>query len=209
MAEIDGGSRGKWWYDPEVASGEYVPDLHEVNGESVDIGRARVELKDGWTPEVQMEAQDGLLYRGISAEEYRSIQDTGEIRSRGGYNFNNQEGLTYYSTSPKSAEQYAHSFAPVQHQAGVDNPAYVIAVRDPGTSVDIPGVAAHERGVPGALKASDIVEVHEGRPYFFGDGSIEVINDMSGLRDGSRFAPDVRVGWRKLEQAQFNPWTMR
>lgn len=187
------------WVDESIAEVEKVSNPVEMDGKTIDLFRYNTRLKDGWLADVPAKGREGVVYRGVSAEEYESIMKTGQIKSRGGYNLDGQEGLTYYSTDPRAASHYAHSFAPVQHQSVPGKPAYVIAVKDPGNGVKIAGTGEHEVGVPGSLSASDIVEVWEGRVYRASQGEADLISDFSGVRDGSYSGPNTAIAWKKVE----------
>jgi len=182
-------------YDPTIA---YVDDSDpDMKG----IMRLRPEsgLLDGLDG---IERPAGVIWRGMSAEEYAHARETGTIHSLGDYNLTGQEGLTYYSTDPTQAESYAHGFAPWQYKATPLRPAYVVAVRDPGGAVPVKGVAPEERGMPKPIPTSDIVAVYEGVPYCTESGKITLSPSRDPkvpyYEESNRGAPDTRVGWRAL-----------
>lgn len=151
---------------------EYDPEFFDVGPDELrDETGQLVASKDRLQPRPQLRqdlpttANPNLVYRGMSNAEYRAILQTGEIKSRGDYNFDVQKGLTYFSTDPRSAVSYAHSFAPWQHKANWDNPAWVIAVPrpDPSRVRRVRGTGEHEVGIEGSIPASEIKEVYRGR----------------------------------------------
>jgi hypothetical protein len=97
----------------------------------------------------------------MSNHEFQNIKKTGVIQSKGEYNLAGQQGLTYFSTEPRSAETYAHSFAPWNQKANWDNPAWVIAVPKPDESkiVHVQGTGSHEVGVKGSIPANQTILV--------------------------------------------------
>ncbi len=74
----------------------------------------------------------------------------------------------------------------------------MISIKDPGTNIDVRGVSTHERGIPGAVSSSDILDVYEGRPYGLSDGTMDTIDDSMGYRDGSAHPGKDWVAWRKI-----------
>lgn len=70
-----------------------------------------------------------LAYRGMSAEEYESIQATGTVQSAGSHNLGDiQKGLTFFAPEPDGAAYYASGFSPWQYKPSIEAPGYVIAV---------------------------------------------------------------------------------
>lgn len=184
----------KTWYDPELAT---------VDAE----GRTRAKEEDGWSvdfPVKQKEAPKGVLYRGMSAAEYEEMKRTGKVKSLGSYNIGpDQEGLTYFSASPEQAASYASGFSPWQFQPAFDRPAYVVAIRDPGTARHVAGTDEDERGIPGDIEASEILDVWEGRPYSIKAGYMEMYERQIGvLQEGSRSSASSNVVWRVLSSAR-------
>ncbi len=71
------------------------------------------------------------LYRGMEAAEFENLKKNGYIKSKGEYNFSNQQGETFFSRDVREAFSYATGFAP----AGIrekffeqGQPAYIIEV---------------------------------------------------------------------------------
>lgn len=179
----------KSWYDPSIASLEkrdegepYERNVPVLNSDEHDL-----KIHTGDTP--------GLIYRGMSHEEYHGIKNSGYIKSNGQFNMDGQEGLTYFSTDPMSAQNYAHSFAPERFKASGKHNVYVVGVKPQSGSVKVAGTGEHEVGIPHAVPESDIVEVHEGRPYASHSGNQEFIN---GDR-GSGVSPMTFVAWKRIK----------
>jgi hypothetical protein len=186
------------FYDPRYSELEKIDESVDLDGGPYETTRQipRLKKSSGLHDEIPAKPEEGVLYRGVSAEEYADIMGSGSIQSKGEYNLGGQEGLTYYTTDPGSAAAYAHSFAPMQHKSVPGKHSYVIAVRDPGTARHVPGVAEHERGIPGAISRGDIIGVYEGVPYAAGKGFYEV---RQGGVSGSSSQPSIAVGWRKVD----------
>jgi hypothetical protein len=99
-------------------------------------------------------------YRGMSWEEWKSIQSSGYIKSNGIYNLGEtQVNLTCFGYTPGTALHYATSFAPVQYAAAPARPGVVIAVpRDIlKDSTMHKGVPNGELGYEGPLPKDKIV----------------------------------------------------
>jgi hypothetical protein len=101
-----------------------------------------------------------LMYRGMSWEEWQSIRKRGFIQSKGHYNLG-QEGLTFFSYSPRSAESYSSGFAHFQNEISVKTPGVVIGV-DRGfglTSNDRDDIPESELAINGRLGINEIEKV--------------------------------------------------
>lgn len=182
------------WHDPEI-SNLVTPHPDE------QFPRTYAELKpeSGYHSEVQEKMTPGVIYRGMSAEEFENVKKTGQIKSKGDYNLEGQEQLTYYSKNPSQAASYAHGFAPLEHRASGVHKAYVVAVKDPGTGVDVPGTGEHEVGIPHPIHASDILHVHEGRMFASTPGSFSTEKSWSGEHsDASSSHPSSSMAWKKI-----------
>ena len=71
------------------------------------------------------------LYRGMESDEFESIKQNGYIKSKGEYNFSNQQGETFFSRDVREAFSYATWFSP----SGIrekffeqGKPAYIVEV---------------------------------------------------------------------------------
>jgi hypothetical protein len=183
-----------FWYDTKYAR------LQKEN-EGTDFESQSPVLKPEFSSDIKTDLSKNLIYRGISAEEFESIKNTGKIHSKGEYNFTNQKGLTYFSTSPVSAQYYAHSFAPLHFRATSDKPAYVIGIKNPGTGVKIPDTAEHEVGIPHDVDASEIQEIHRGIPYATKPGS-EIYSKEWGDKEFRSIAgsyPTSSLVWERIK----------
>ena len=188
--------REKSWHDPLIST------LHTPHPED-DFARTHAVLKpdSGYSQNVQDEKKPGVLYRGMSHEEFKNIQKTGKIESKGESNIGNeQKGLTYYSRDPSQAQSYAHSFAAAENKASGQHHAYIVAVKDPGTEVKVKGTGEDEVGIPHAISKDDILHIHVGRAYAGGHGSDSVVKNYAGYQAGSGSTPSTYVGWKKMER---------
>ena len=76
---------------------------------------------------VPEEPQEGVLWRGMSGGEYKNLLEQGFLESKGEYNIGDtQKGLTIFSEDPRTAEMYAHDFAPRDFKALPESSAYVV-----------------------------------------------------------------------------------
>jgi len=185
-------------YNPDRAKVVLKKDIVTLNtGEVVDMSRNRiVPTKGSLKIEDLVEPDDNVLYRGMSAEEYRGALDQGYIKSKGDYNIGtDQQGLTFYSTNPSQAENYANNFTPGGFRATPDRPAYVVAIKKPEKIDYVTGQT--EFGIKKEVPTSDIVEVFEGQPYMY-QGDVRIVDDFGGPKvSGS--SPDVaQVTWEKI-----------
>lgn len=135
-----------------------------------------------------LKADPELMYRGMSADELASFLRSAEIKSTGSYNMTGQEGLTYFTSDPDSAQFYANSFAPEGHKPNMERPAYVVAAkRAPSQNIiHVPGVAEHEIGVNRATPVEDVVGIYRGTTTDFDPGVSE---------KGLYVAPRASLNW--------------
>lgn len=184
------------WYDPTIS------ELESSNpGESFERLHPRLKQHTGYTSSVQTSADSNTIYRGMSQEEYQNIMHSGVIKSHGDYNMDGQAGLTYFSTDPSSAHNYAHNFAPVEYKAAGTHKAYVIGIKNPGNGLHIAGTGEHEVGIPGEIPAHLITEIHEGRAFAAHPGDVSLHREWgdSKLSRGSSSAPTVHIAWKKIK----------
>ncbi len=187
------------WFNPDMA------EVHTPYPEDPYTRTyARLKTNVGFTPEINEQRTPGVLYRGMSEEEFKNIKSTGVIKSRGDYNLEGQEGLTYYSRDPGQAAHYAHGFAPAQFKASGRHNVYVVAVKDPNTEVKVAGTGEDEVGIPHAISAEDILHVHVGKAYASYPGSHSINKDSwnkepheGKYSEGSSSAPSTMIGWKK------------
>ena len=175
--------------------GEYDPNFFDVEEDSLEDEKGQViAVKDVLRPKrnlnskLSFEPNPQLVYRGMSNAEFENIKKTGVIKSKGDYNLQGQEGLTYFTTRPETADSYAHSFAPWSQKANWDKPAWVIAVPkpDPSQIVHVPGTGSHEVGVKGVINADQIKEIYRGKVVEYDPG---VPNQV---------APSAWLHWEKV-----------
>ena len=183
------------WYNPDIA------ELHTpYPDDPYSRTYPRIKESSGYTPEVDDTRTPGVLYRGMSHEEFKNIKNTGFIKSHGEYNLGGQEGLTYYSRDPGQANSYAHSFAPAQFKASGKHNVYVVAVKDPNTEVKIAGTGEDEVGIPHAISSDDILHVHVGKAYASTPGRHVISKDWhNNYSDGSSSSPSTYVAWKKMK----------
>jgi hypothetical protein len=168
----------------------YNPKLSELKK---DDYRTYATPKQGQSWELPAKRDPNLIYRGMSHEEYQNYLKTGKIESNASMNFKGQENLTYYSNDPQSARFYSSGFAPMQHSATFDKPAYVVAVKRPGADRirNVKGVGEDEVGVVGHIPKADVVKVYRGDVADFTPG-------WSNLK-GSRTSPSASLVWSEVE----------
>jgi hypothetical protein len=143
--------------------------------------------------------EPGIIYRGMSYEEYQKSLASGQFASVGDYNIGEQElGLTYFSSDPSQAESYAHGFAPWPYMAVPGSPAVVIAVADPGGAIVAPSRPT-ELGINKPIPVSALRDVYFGNPIIVSSGHVDVIQSKHGdpPQEGSRFSPSITVEWQK------------
>lgn len=153
----------------------------------------------------------GLVYRGMSWEEWQYIRRKGQIQSKGGYNIG-QEGLTFYGNAA-TALYYASGFAPTPFITSIRRPSVVIAiprklVMDHGDLPDeIPGGDFAHRG---PVDASNIAAAWMLSPTRAKIGSVELRFEWrrkegerdfvpGPIKEGSRSSPSVSYVLRKLK----------
>lgn len=183
------------WYNPDMA------EIHTPYPEDpYPRTYPRLKASSGYRQDIDDQKTHGVLYRGMSQEEFNNIKKTGIIKSHGDYNLEGQEGLTYYSRDPSQAAHYAHGFAPAQHKASGKHNVYVVAVKDPGTDVKVSGTGEDEVGIPHPISVDDILHVHVGKAYASHPGTHTMVKDWSSkYSDGSGSHPNTYIGWKKKE----------
>jgi hypothetical protein len=185
---------------------QYDPRYYDIQPDAlIDDAGKTIATRDKLVPknnlqyDIPVTEQDGVIYRGMSAAEYDDFVKTGRIQSSGSYNIGDeQKGLTYFSTSPRSAANYSSSFAPAEHKAKFDKPAYVVAVRSPDQSRirKVAGTGEHEIGVQGPISGGDVVGIYRGN----------VVQYTPEVREkGFYSAPSASLHWEKLDTPQPMP----
>lgn len=141
----------------------------------------------------------GLIYRGMSFEEYTNMKLSGLIASKGSYNIGEgQKGLTFFSISPQTAMSYANGFAPWQYAATHNKPGVVIGVDEQGclTDKDNIHIGSGECAFDKPMPISKIKKTYFLIVDTISHGFIEIIVDVwrekTGrpfLMEGSRHSP--------------------
>lgn len=109
-------------------------------------------------------ADPNLAYRGMSWEEWQSIQKTGKIQSKGIYNIE-QEGFTFFGKDPSTALSYTANFAPMQYTLSNKKPGVIIAVDRKNLIDDDPRIRQDtEMALKGSMPASEIKQVYIIKP---------------------------------------------
>lgn len=215
-------------YEPRSSDDRYDLSINPVNSPAVipgeenglrkkpifyDPERTELEWDElfGHSPTRQdrdlshLSPPEGLLWRGMSNEEYENAKRDGYFQSKGEWNFEGQEGETYFSTDPNAAANYANDFAPIQFKPGFGNPAHVIGIPD---RPELPRYE-HEVGVPGQIPFSDVVQHYTGHPTAISPGSSSYFNDISTgeWSEGGGSGPSVSLAWEPGEG--YEPKTSR
>jgi hypothetical protein len=184
------------YYDPRLAR------LETIDAGTI-IERTYARPKDTDATEIQPLEGEKIIYRGISAEEYQAILETGKVSSKGEYNIGeDQRGLTYWTTKPNTAASYASGFAPWQFAPTFTKPAYVIAARMPEETREVPGTGENEVGVARPIERSELLAVWRGDVYSHTPGEIDLkqIGSSDTYRMGSASHPNSPVVWSREDQ---------
>jgi hypothetical protein len=181
------------WYDPTVS--------HLEMDEYTKQPEPRMNAGESDRRILTLPNDPDVLYRGMSAGEYRAAQASGSLGSRGDYNFVNQTGATFFTTDPQQAASYAGGYAPWPYVPTGTQPAYVVAVKTSAPRQSHMEGGATERALSGAIPWSDVVHVYEGRPWMMRTGSVDLVPTYrtdSTHGEGSRSSPDGPVLWRAI-----------
>ena len=115
---------------------------------------------------VPPEPQEGIIWRGMSGGEYKNLLEQGFLESKGDYNIGeSQKGLTIFSSNPRTAEMYAHDFAPREFKATPESSAYVVGIRKPSGAIPQTQINPSEFGVTGQIPIEDILSVYRGNVF--------------------------------------------
>jgi hypothetical protein len=176
-------------------SGRYIIDPRKATTD----GPYSVQPKSG-AKEIPAKKQEGVLYRGMSAEEFAEFQRTGEIKSAGDYNLTGQGGTTSFALDPQDAAGYAAS-PPNAFKPTFDRPAYVVAVRAPeaGAYKQVRGLdPTYEASITRPIRADEVVDVYRGDVYAISPGSQDLIQDHGQWRRSSARQAQSFVTWSKV-----------
>lgn len=132
-------------------------------------GEFRHELTNSGNRLEDLSPPEGMLWRGMSHEEYENAARNGYFESTGDYNIGDQQGgKTYFSTGADHADSYSNGFAPWQLKPTFSRPAHVIGIPD---RPDIPRESGHEVGVTGRIPLSEVTHHYVGNPVAIFPGS--------------------------------------
>lgn len=164
----------------------------------------RTDMQDGdWGPEPTTKPNRisdhnppaGMLWRGMSDEEYQGAKKDGYFQSKGEWNIGDgQVGKTYFSTNPEQAANYATGFSPWHLQPSFGKPGHVVGIPD---RPEIEREGGTEVGVPGKVPFDQASHHFEAHPLTIRPGSIGYTNgDWSGKWELSGSSgPAVQTQW--------------
>ena len=166
----------------------------ENKGEPIQYGK-----KSGYE---KIPRKAGLVYRGMSWQEYQNAKRKGYFKSRGSYNIGTtQVGATCGSLDPDTAMLYAANFAPMQKKPTPNEPGVVIAFKlnDKWESNKNMTGSSTERQCMEPLSWSDVKEVYIFQMETFIPSHMEIWKDVHGLQLGSRDTPSVIGKWKRVK----------
>lgn len=182
------GRRGH--FDPRFFTMQ--PDRLQDEDGKVLAEKDRLVPKSSLQDRVPASAHPDRMFRGMSHAEYQNFKKTGHIKSLGTYNIGpSQEGLTYFTTEPQSAESYASSFAPRQHKPDWKKPAYIVEARRtaPEHERRVQGTGSHEIGVTRPIHHSEVTAVYRGNV---------VAHDPGEGTEHNGVSPSSWLHWQKV-----------
>jgi hypothetical protein len=186
----------------------YDSRIAEIECDEEKYCSPKLKPDSGFTEKIVAD-ENGDLYRGMSWEEFQSVKKTGVIQSKGGYNIGEtQIGFTYFSEDPETAAHYGGTFQPYHMMPTFDRPGYVVKIKRPPEDKLNLDMAPQEIGVKGPIPVSEIIEVHEIRPYYITPGDVEIRRvwgqgTPATFVEGSRSSPGVWVGYKKILQGEW------
>ena len=187
-------------YDPAVTGGPPVPGKYNRH-QWPTTGPLRNEITD-------MNPPGGMLWRGMSHEEYQEAKTRGYFESHGGHNIgDSQNGLTFFSTDPEQANNYATWFAPQETKPTFTHPGHIVGIPDRpdaprGTNPSRPDPASTEVGLPGRVPFSEATHHYVGRPSVMDSGDQQVTEGWQGYERGSGSQPSTQIMWGPGEDHQ-------
>lgn len=126
----------------------------------------------------------------------------GYIESKGSGNMGTeQEGLTYFTTKPSTADSYSNWFAMRGKKPDFDKPAYIVSIRKPHESKikQVPGTGEHEIGVQGRIPNSEITAVYRGNVIQRIDPDWDISYDRYKQKSKSGSDATARLHWQKIQ----------
>lgn len=209
------------WGAPASTTYSIMPDDIPGGWGKVEKSRGRVEAfdpefaeeKDGYAVPKDKDAdraalpktqEPGVIYRGMSWEEYQGALKNGEFKSKGAANIGEaQKGLTLWSSKPSQAASYANDFAGWQDKASPSRPAVMVAIHDPGEDshvYTVPG-AKEEIGLREAMPMSAVKDVYIGNATIVSSGEMQVKDRDGQPEEGSSSGGSTYVRWSKQAAA--------
>lgn len=182
-------------YDPDLTGGQ-VPRPGKWGHEWDDHDALRSEITD-------LQPPPGMLWRGMSREEYERSRERGYFESDGGHNFDFQQGLTYFSTKPEQAGNYATWFAPAAYKPTFTHPGYVVGIPDRpevprGGEPGRPDPTSTEVGLPGRIPFSEATHHYVARPSTIRPGQQGVAQDWHGWQESGGAHPSSTILWSRI-----------
>ena len=182
-------------YDPALTGGQ-LPRPGKWGHEWENPDAVRNKLTD-------LNPPPGMLWRGMSREEYERSRDRGYFESEGGHNFDSQQGLTFFSTKPEQAENYATWFAPQAHEPTFTHPGYVVGIPDRPDAPRgaIPGqteIGSTEVGLPGRIPFSEATHHYVGQVSTLRPGMQGVSEGWRGWEESGGAHPSSTIMWSRV-----------
>lgn len=186
-------------YDPALTGGQ-LPRPGKWGHEWENPDAVRNKLTD-------LNPPPGMLWRGMSREEYERSRDRGYFESEGGHNFDSQQGLTFFSTKPEQAENYATWFAPQAYKPTFTHPGYVVGIPDRPDAPRgaIPGeneIDSTEVGLPGRIPFSEATHHYVGQVSTLTPGSQGVSEGWHGWEESGGSHPSSNIVWSQVHPGQ-------
>lgn len=200
---------------------QYDDDYYDTHAEKMHNDDKAIAWRHRLTPKTNITQiasdiipkSDDVIHRGMSAREYNNITRHGVIKSHGSGNMGDEQmGLTYYTTDPDSAANYAGWYAQRGKKPTPDNPAYIVSIRRPsdGRIKRVDGTGDHEIGVMGEIPVEDIVAVYRGAVVDYtpadrdintagGRGAYDKQKYELGQTGGSAVDSLARIHWEKIQ----------
>jgi hypothetical protein len=181
-------------YDPELTGGQ-VPRPGQFRHEWDDHQALRNEVSDLALP-------PGMLWRGMSHDEYEKARQQGYFESQGDHNIGDiQKGLTFFSTNPEQASNYATWFAPADYKPTFTHPGHIIGIPDRpdvprGPDPTRPDPTSTEVGVPGRVPFGAVTHHYVGHPSTITPGSQGVVEGWRGWEESGGSHPTSTIMWK-------------
>lgn len=179
-------------YNPEMARVKKNVLVDEDSG--IDLSSNFIEAKNK-SLSLPNKSSEKVMYRGMSFEEFNEAMKKGFFKSKGDFNIQGQENLTYWSSRPSQAQNYASDFAPSEFKATFDRPAYVVGVkRKKVDRID----ADTELGVRGETPIKDVVEIYKGDVHSMSPAHLKIYDDLGQTKiSGSNMSSNIT--WSKYK----------